>query len=77
MCVIPDADGRPLAYFSVQRKPGIQGVSTIAPLYREMLRIEQRQRAGEAAESESLAWLLRQIEAAGGSYDSYIHSLGY
>ena len=71
-----DANRNPIGYFSVRRKPSREGVQTLMPIYREMLRIEQ-QAGPKRAPDASLEWLTEQLKSKGVSYEEFIHSLGH
>ena len=69
------ADGKPIGYFSVRRKPSRAGIEAITPVYQEMLRIEQRAGARDAPDA-SLKWLVELLQSQGTSYEEFIHTLG-
>ncbi len=71
-----DADGRPIGYFSVRRKPSRAGIEAITQVYQEMLRIEQRAGPRDAPDA-SLQWLVDLLKSRGTSYEEFIHSLGH
>ncbi len=71
-----DADGRPMGYFSVRRKPSREGIEAITPVYQEMLRIE-REAGPRDAPDASLNWLLDVLKSKGSTYEEFIHSLGH
>lgn len=69
-----DEQGKPLAYYSVRRKPRASGVKLITEIYREMVAIEQRvgTKDGMAASME----YFRSIYGKGGmSYEEFIHTI--
>ncbi len=70
-----DANGKPIGYFSVRRKPSRAGIDAITPLYREMLSIERRAGARDAPDA-SLKWLTEQLSAKRTRYEEFIHTLG-
>ncbi len=71
-----DADGRPIGYFSVRRKPSRAGIEAITQVYQEMLRIEQRAGPRDAPDA-SLQWLVDLLKSRDTSYEEFIHSLGH
>ncbi|MEJ2403300.1 MAG: PAS domain-containing protein [Candidatus Thiodiazotropha sp.] len=74
--LIHDPQGKPATYFSAQRRPSREGVSTIIPIYQEMLTIEHGSSGTRAAEL-SLQWLTDKLRQQGKTYDEYIHTLGH
>ena len=70
-----DANGKPIGYFSVRRKPSRAGIDAITPVYQEMLRIEQRAGARDAPDT-SLNWLVDVLKSKGTTYEEFIHTLG-
>ena len=70
-----DANGKPIGYFSVRRKPSRAGIDAITPVYQEMLRIEQRAGARDAPDV-SLQWLVDVLKSKGTTYEEFIHTLG-
>ena len=70
-----DANGKPIGYFSVRRKPSRAGIDAVTPVYQEMLRIEQRAGARDAPDA-SLNWLVDVLKSKGTTYEEFIHSLG-
>jgi len=70
------ADGKPIGYFSVRRKPSRAGIEAITPVYREMLQIEQRAGTRDAPDT-SLKWLVDLLKSHGTSYEEFIHTLGH
>jgi PAS domain S-box-containing protein len=71
-----DANGKPIGYFSVRRKPSRAGIEAITPVYQEMLRIEQQAGPASAANA-SLNWLVDVLKSKGTCYEEFIHSLGH
>jgi PAS domain S-box-containing protein len=71
-----DANGKPIGYFSVRRKPSRAGIEAITPVYQEMLRIEQQAGPANAANA-SLNWLVDVLNSKGTCYEEFIHSLGH
>ena len=69
-----DAQGAPLGYFSVRRKPGRGAVSATADLYRLLLAEEQRAGPRDAC-AASLGVLTNLLNQKGVSYDKFILSL--
>lgn len=70
-----DANGKPIGYFSVRRKPSRAGIDAITPVYQEMMRIEQQAGARDAPDA-SLKWLVDLLRSKGTSYEAFIHTLG-
>jgi len=70
-----DANGKPIGYFSVRRKPSRAGIDAVTPVYQEMLRIEQRAGARDAPDA-SLNWLVDVLKSKGTTYEEFIHTLG-
>ena len=70
-----DANGKPIGYFSVRRKPSRAGIDAVTSVYQEMLRIEQRAGARDAPDA-SLNWLVDVLKSKGTTYEEFIHTLG-
>ena len=71
-----DADGKPIGYFSVRRKPSRAGIESISGVYQEMLQIEQRAGARDAP-TVSVNWLVDFLKSKGTTYEEFIHTLGH
>ncbi|MGE5313513.1 MAG: PAS domain-containing protein [Acidobacteriota bacterium] len=69
-----DETGRPIAYYSVRRKPKAAGVKAVTEIYREMTEIERRvgTKDGMAASAE----FFKSIYGKGGmTYEEFVHTL--
>ena len=69
-----DAAGKPKGYYSVRRKPNPKALSTLVPIYREMLAIEKRSPTGSAPE-QSLQYLQRTLSDLNTSYEKLVLGL--
>ncbi len=71
--VTPDinAEGKLVGYYSVRRKPTRHAITTIEPIYRQMLDIE-RQAGPKDAPDASIALLKQLCTEQGFSYDQFI-----
>jgi len=74
--VTPDYDtnGKVCGYYSVRRKPSTQAIKVIAPLYQEMLALEQKVGPKEAADA-SIALLQQKLQEMGTTYNDLVMSL--
>lgn len=61
-------------YFSVRRRPNYAAVQKIQDLYKQMLNLEARQSASQAAKI-SAEWLLEQVDKQGCTYNEFIWQL--
>lgn len=69
-----DNNGNPIGYFSVRRKPRREAIETIIPIYKEMMRIEQKAGPRDAPDA-SIKWLNEVLDSQDTSYERYIHTL--
>lgn len=69
-----DAKGNIRGYFSVRRRPSAQGIAVVAPIYQQMVHLEQ-QAKGQEAMTRSGAYLEDLLKANGGSYTAFILNL--
>lgn len=73
--VTPDVEaGQLIGYFSVRRQAPRRAIETMAPIYAEMLRIEQQVGPARACEA-SLSWLYAELERRGTAYEPFVLSL--
>lgn len=69
-----DANGKVVGYFSFRRKPRRDAISTIEPIYREMLAVESRVGPAKAPDA-SIEFLVSKLKDLGTSYDRFILDL--
>lgn len=74
--ITPDyIDGKMVGFYSVRRTTSQKALSVIEPIYKEMLAIEKKSPASEAAKS-SWEWLQQTInDTAQQSYEEYVLSV--
>ncbi len=70
-----DSRGTPIGYYSVRRKPRLEAVQAVTPLYRAMLEAERKAGDGQAGMKASLAVLNQALEQKGVSYEEFIFGL--
>lgn len=69
-----DADGQPVGYLSVRRKPKPEAVRAISGIYQAMLEVEQKAGPKDAPHA-SLKYLTDQLAARKLSYEEFIFTL--
>ena len=69
-----DANGQPLGYYSVRRKPNPKALPHVAALYRQLLQIEQAAGPRDAIQA-SLAHVNQLLTQKGVSYERFILDL--
>ena len=69
-----DSKKRPIGYFSVRRQPSQKAIDAIEPIYREMLKIEQKAGPKEAPDA-SLQWLTQVLDSQDTVYEQFILTL--
>ena len=69
-----DNNHKVIGYYSVRRKPSLQALAVIEPIYKEMLMAEKNSAAKNAMEV-STALLLTKLEQQGISYEQFALSI--
>ncbi len=69
-----DDQGRIVGYYSVRRKPNAKALSVVAPLYKQLLQIEQNAGSRDAIPA-SLTHLQNLLKEKGVSYERFILDL--
>lgn len=63
-----DTNGKTIGYYSVRRKPTENLINLLAPIYENMLKIEQQQSDKEAGMNASWQYLLNEFDGLGEDY---------
>lgn len=69
-----DARGNIIGYYSVRRKPSALAISTLTPIYREMLELEKRLGPREGPDA-SIKLLQEKLDTLGVTYNELVMSL--
>lgn len=69
-----DAQGQLTGYYSVRRKPSLQAINTLTPIYAEMLALEKRTPTSQAAE-KSIELLNSKLQSLGKGYFEVVMGL--
>lgn len=70
-----DTNGKVSGYLSVRRKPPAAAIATIAPIYQQMLQIENSVVSSKVAEEKSIEFLQQQLENMKVSYQDFVINL--
>lgn len=70
-----DTNGKVSGYLSVRRKPPAAAITTIAPIYQQMLQIENSAVSSKMAEEKSIEFLQQQLESMKVSYQDFVINL--
>ncbi len=70
----PDNNHKMIGYYSVRRKPSLQALAVIEPIYKEMLTAEKNS-AAKNAMAVSTALLITKLEQQGVSYEQFALSI--
>lgn len=63
-----DGNGKTIGYFSVRRKPTENLINLMAPIYEDMLKIEQQHSDKEVAMKASWDYLINELDGLGEDY---------
>lgn len=69
-----DAEGELLGYYSVRRRPSLEAIAVVTPIYQRMLEIENQYRPKEALE-KSVRFLNQHLEQQELTYNQFIYQL--
>ena len=70
-----DQDNKVCGYFSVRRKPPASAIKIIAPLYQQMLQVEQEASSDKIAEEQSIKLLQQQLLKLDTNYQDLVIKL--